>query len=227
MQIPREIALQKVKKNDNERPVFVITYNPALPSLAQIMKKHWKVMVNDLYLKKVFPVPPMVAYRRAKNLKDKLVKAKVPPPTTRKKRQLQGMKPFNKSGCEVCPYVRRGSVLQNPINKKSIKINSSLDCNSKNTVYCIFCNKSGCNQIYVGQSQRELKTRFSEHKTSVRTNAKKVVGQHFNGPGHSISNMEVAAIEKVFERGTQIIEKRESMWIEFLEAEFMGLNKQQ
>ena len=98
------------------------------------MKKHWKVMVNDPYLKKVFPVPPMVAYRRAKNLKDKLVKAKVPPPTTRKKRQLQGMKPFNKSGCEVCPYVRRGSVLQNPINKKSIKINSSLDCNSKNTV---------------------------------------------------------------------------------------------
>ena len=52
MQIPREKALEKVKKKDNERPVFVITYNPALTSLAQIMKKHWKVMVNDPYPKK-------------------------------------------------------------------------------------------------------------------------------------------------------------------------------
>jgi hypothetical protein len=87
--------------------------------------------------------------------------------------------------------------------------------------------KSGCNQIYVGQSQRELKLRFSEHKTSVRTNSKKVVGQHFNGPGHSIFNMEVAAIEKVFAQGKQTIEKRESMWIENLEAEFKGLNQKQ
>ena len=62
-------------------------------------------------------------------------------------------------------------------------------------------------------------------KTSVRTNVKKVVGQHFNEPGHSIFNMEVAALEKVFDRGKQIIEKRESMWIEILEAEFKGLNQ--
>ena len=53
-----------------------------------------------------------------------------------------------------------------------------------------------------------------------------MVGQHFNGPGHSLHNMEVAAIEKVFEKGENIIEKRESMWIENLEAEFRGLNQQ-
>ena len=49
-------------------------------------------MTKDPYLKEVFPEPPMVAYRRAKNLRDKLVKAKLPPPPTRKKRQLPGMK---------------------------------------------------------------------------------------------------------------------------------------
>ena len=167
-------------------------------------------MTKDPYLKQVFPEPPMVAYRRAKNLRDKLVKARFPLPSTRKKSQLASMKPCNRS-----------------LSQKSIKINASVDCNSKNTVYCIFCNKPGCNQIYVGQSQRELKQRFSEHKTSVRTNAKKVVGQHFNEPGHSIYNMEVAAIEKVFDRGRKIIEKRESMWIENLEAEYKGLNQKQ
>ena len=87
MKIPREEALKKVERKENERPVFIISYNPALPSLTQILKRHWKVMSKDPYLKKVFPEPPMVAYRRAKNLRDKLVKARVPPPSTRKKRQ--------------------------------------------------------------------------------------------------------------------------------------------
>ena len=97
-------------------------------------------------------------------------------------------------------------MLKITISQKTVKLNARVDCTRKNTVYCIFCNKSECNQIYVGQSQRELKQRFSEHKTSVRTNSKKVVGQHCNGPGHTIFNMEVAAIEQVFAKGKQTIE---------------------
>ena len=54
-----------------------------------------------------------------------------------------------------------------------------------------------------------------------------MVGQHFNGPGHTILNMEVAAIEKVFAKDKQTIEKRESIWIEYLEAEYKGLNQKQ
>ena len=34
-------------------------------------------------------------------------------------------------------------------------------------------------------------------------------------------------VEKVFTKGTKFIEKRESLWIEKLEAEFKGLNKLQ
>ena len=113
--------------------------------------------------------------------------------------------------------------MKNTLNNKAIKINANVDCNSKNINYCIFCNKQGCKQIYVVQSQRELKARFSEHKTSVQTQANKVVGQQFNGPGQSLNNMEVAVIENVFEN---IIDKRESMWIENLEADFKGLNQQ-
>ena len=54
-----------------------------------------------------------------------------------------------------------------------------------------------------------------------------MVGQHFNEPGHSIFNMKVAALEKVFDRGKPIIEQRESIWIEILEAEFKVLNQKQ
>ena len=66
---------KKVVKKKNERTVFVVSYNPALPSISSILQRHWRVMTKDPYLKQVFPSPPMVAFRRAKNLKDKLVKA--------------------------------------------------------------------------------------------------------------------------------------------------------
>ena len=62
-------------------------------------------MIKDPY--EVFPAPPMVAYRRAKNLRDKLIKAKV-----QEERQLTGIKPCNKSGCEVNSFLTVGLKLK-------------------------------------------------------------------------------------------------------------------
>ena len=52
------------------------------------------------------------------------------------------------------------------------------------------------------------------------------MGDHFNGPGHSLANMNVLALEKVYTPGQAIIEKRESLYINKLEAEFRGINRQ-
>ena len=46
-EIPRSVALNKVTKSRNERPVLAITYNPKLPSVSKIVQKHWKTMVKD------------------------------------------------------------------------------------------------------------------------------------------------------------------------------------
>ena len=93
-----------------------------------------------------------------------------------------------------------------------------------NVVYALLCNKENCRQLYIGKTDRKLKERLSEHKTSVRTEAKNVIGQHFCGPGHSLANVEITAVEKVFSRDKRIILKRESMWISKFEAEYKGLN---
>ena len=222
----REEALQEQPKKKMDRTVFVVSYNPALPSVSKILKKHWGVMVKDPYLKKVFPAPPMVAYRRPKNLRDKLIKAKVPPtPPKREKRCPPGMKSCNENLCETCPFVMETKAFKGPFNNVNIKLNTNLNCSSSNVVYCLQCDKNNCRQIYVGQTQRKLKERFAEHKTSVRTKTKNTVGEHFNGPGHSVANMKILALEKVFKPGEQMIEKRESFWINRLEAEFRGLNR--
>ena len=57
----------------------------------------------------VFPLPPLVAYRRPPNLKDKLIRAKVPPPVnTRPKRELKGMKKCH--NCDTCSIVKEAKV---------------------------------------------------------------------------------------------------------------------
>ena len=45
--VTREIALQKVVKKKNERIIFVLTFNPRLPSISNIMVKHWRTLTKD------------------------------------------------------------------------------------------------------------------------------------------------------------------------------------
>ena len=115
--IPRKIALLKIRqKEKNDRPIFIIKYDPRLPTINSLTSKHWRSMVKqDKYLEEVFQEPPLTAYRRQRNLRDILIKAKVPPaPSLRPKRDLFGMSKCGKS-CTTCPYVKEG---------KTVKVNN-------------------------------------------------------------------------------------------------------
>ena len=108
--ISRKIALKKVNNKDTEnRPVFALKFDPRLPAVANIQAKHWRSMTSqDRYLSDVFPQPPLTAFRRQKNLRNFLIKSKIPPPAnTYPKRELCGMARCGKS-CPVCPFIKPG-----------------------------------------------------------------------------------------------------------------------
>ena len=45
--IPRSVALRKVENQKQKKgPIFAHTYDPRLPSVAQIQAKHWRSMVQ-------------------------------------------------------------------------------------------------------------------------------------------------------------------------------------
>ena len=94
MDIDRKLSLEKKVQEPTNRIPFVITYHPGLPSLSTILKQGWKIMIKDEYLKKVFPLPPMVAYRQPKHssIRQILVKSKLP---EREQRTVKGMKKCN------------------------------------------------------------------------------------------------------------------------------------
>ena len=54
--IPRNIALRRVlKKKEDRRPVFALTYDPRMPPIQTIQAKHWRSMVSeDPYLAEVY-----------------------------------------------------------------------------------------------------------------------------------------------------------------------------
>ena len=58
--------------------VFLITYTPHVRTchFKAALLKHWHLITEHPVLSKVFPEKPIIAYQRAKNLKDHLVKSK-------------------------------------------------------------------------------------------------------------------------------------------------------
>jgi hypothetical protein len=106
-----------VEKKPNERVVLAVTYNPELPSISSIVKKHWITMTKDTKMLQTYPKPPMIAYKQPPNLKQMLCRAKLPAERTRQKRQLIGVKPCN-TPCSICPYVNLSKEIESSVTKQ-------------------------------------------------------------------------------------------------------------
>lgn len=69
-----------------------------------------------------------------------------------------------KRDCDICPNIRQ----ETHIELKNVKRlccenwSNELNCKSKQVIYLITC--KDCNRCYVGQTKRQLRTRFLEHK---------------------------------------------------------------
>ena len=130
--IPRSEALKRVvKKQETDRKVFSVLYDPRLPKLSSIVTKHWRVMVNnDSRCREVYKKPPMVSFRRPPNLKDKLVRAKLPPTrnNTRPRRTLNGMRRCGH--CVNCPWVVEGKEVRATATNTVVTINAPITCQS-------------------------------------------------------------------------------------------------
>ena len=68
--ISRTNALQTKPKASNDVVPFVVTYNPALPRISNILRKHFNILHSSNRYKDVFKQTPFAAYRRSSNLRD-------------------------------------------------------------------------------------------------------------------------------------------------------------
>ena len=94
---------------------------------------------------------------------------------------------------------------------------------SSNIIYLLGCKR--CPQQYIGETERSLKQRFSEHRGYVTNNVtSKATGKHFNEKSHRMSDMTITILEKNFNPNPQFRKQREKMWINKFNTLYIGLN---
>ena len=227
--IPRSEALKRVVREKGDiRPVFAVTYDPRLPSITHLIRKHYRVMVaNDPRLAEVFPHCPLVAYKRPPNLKELLIRAKLPPiaRSLRPTRIVKGCKPCNKP-CSACPYITHTKTIKSSVTGAIVYIIAPVDCSTTWVIYVVTCLKRGCKMQYVGKTEREFRTRVKEHVRYIENgNVSQATGHHFCQSNHNITDFSIAILEKVNTSDTLYIEEREREWIRKFNCKYRGINR--
>ena len=103
------------KKEQSNGVNLVINYHPALRCLYGIFKELQSLVNLSAVLSKIIPKEPMICYRRPKNLKDHLVRAKL-----RRMNEVVVVGMFKCEGkrCKVCDSV---VVLRNTAKEETVK----------------------------------------------------------------------------------------------------------
>merc|ERR1712111_181687 len=73
----REHTLEKVVKEPSEKLTFVITYDPRLPPIPSVVHKHARTLMMDNQMKDTFEAGFQIAFKRYRNVKEYLCRAKL------------------------------------------------------------------------------------------------------------------------------------------------------
>ena len=226
--VTRSEALVKAnRKRGDNRIVFPITYDPRLPSISKSLHKHYDLAKKDPKFVKAIPVCPTVAYKRSRNLGEYLIRAKLYPLESYSMRKRNGFIRCTKKdlGCELCKYSKNSNIHVSSKTKIKYDIKSQIRCNDSYVIYSITCKK--CPDVeYVGQTSQPIYKRFYSHSSDI-TNQKidKPVPEHFNKPGHKLSDMCFLPFEKLRKQDKTLLTVRERFWIEEKQTLKFGLNK--
>ena len=171
-------------------------------------------------LKNIFSAPPGVCYRRPKNLRDILVKAQVPKPsTTVNLRKQKGFKRCGAARCMSCIHSVNKTHHKSSYNGKSWPIYSPVTCNTRNVIYTVTCTKDGGRDQYkcrtegqyVGLTTQMAKNRWNSQRNSVKPFVGEVrtgISKHFNQKGHPITNMQFLVNEEVRSNNPFVLKAR-------------------
>ena len=164
----RETLLRQEKKQGEQAgPVLSLRYHPILSSnVHKILDNLHPILLSNDDLKSVFEKTPMVIYRRAKNIKDHLVRAKLP--NILEEHNKVGSSKCMKPRCQTCKNVENSKEFSNKDGSKTFQIRKGpLNCSTPNVVYQIVCKTCGIQ--YIGSSKGPFRTRFNNYKSHHRS----------------------------------------------------------
>ena len=144
----------------------------------------------------------------------------------RQVKKKAGMHKCNKIKCSVCDFVKVGSQVSATATKAKIDISRPVDCQTRNIVYCVTCKK--CGEQYIGETEKSLQERTRQHLRHI-TNKKinHALGDHFNKPGHSISDFQITVLLKIAKNDMRMRTRKEKDLITLFDTKDNGINRKQ
>ena len=220
--VSRDSLLNYKDKNiTNSRIPLVVTYHPDLKNISNVLRKHWNLIENDPILKKLFPEPPIMAYRRPNSLKDIIVNARVKMNSPSKP---GGYNPCNRSNCKCCKAANVASTFRSTTTNESFTIYSNCSCKSSNCIYILTCGI--CNIQYVGETETAFNMRLNNHRSFFTKNRNCPLTRHLKTTGHSFDTVKFQIIDQNPKWNTSTRRLRETFWIHQLKTlEPDGLNE--
>ena len=126
------------------------------------------------------------------------------------------------TSCRTCSIFVNDQSFKSNLTGKEYQTSSydRLSCGSTNVIYGIHC--VHCGLVYVGETERSLRSRMNCHRSAIRKGGQSLLHRYFHQPGHSVDDMRVQILEKVYHRSenptllTLFCRTRELYWIKEL-----------
>ena len=164
-------------------------------------------------LSKIFPEPPMIAFKQPDSLKNLLVRTDIS-----KSHNARGeCGPCGDKRCKCCRQMQRSSTFNSKTTGKTYKIFCSVNCKSSNVIYILTCSR--CGLQYVGESMQPFHKRLNGHRSDLTKKPHIPVSQHFRLPDHTLedfNHMKICVIEQNGKWQDKQRENRERFWIKEL-----------
>jgi predicted GIY-YIG superfamily endonuclease len=224
-QTNRDDLLRYGQKEKVDRIPFILTYHPDNPKVGKIIANHWPTVQSSDILNLILPNKPVVAYRRPKNLKDILVRAKLTPIASQNQPSQSG--PCGDKRCKTCQHMIETKTFTSTVTKEKLNIHGpNKTCKTENVIYLITCKI--CGLQYVGETEK-LHKRINLHRSDWMTKKlyRSPVAEHFSSPGHTFSDIILIAIANNHSWSSETRKEKESYWIRRLRTlKPSGLNQE-
>ena len=164
---------------------LITTYHPTFHEVNRIVNQNMDLLDRSSSTRPIIQAPLIRGFRRCRNLRDHLVRARLPPA------QMGPNDPnpdspdngCNRPFCIYCSKLDRSGYIVSSTTNRRYRTRTNITCRCTNLIYGIECRI--CGKIYVGQTKRRIMDRLMEHFRNIRQKCQThIVGRHYNSQGH-------------------------------------------
>ena len=151
------IPKEEPTDEESDKTFLITTYHPNFRECDKIVERNWDLLDKSSSTRPLLKLNMIIkGNRRAKNLRDILVRAPLPRTTPVRDKPVISLKKTtnycSKPHCQYCSLIDRSG--NSIVTKKENNTRSQVTGRSNNIVYCLTCKK--CGKQYVGQTKRPL-----------------------------------------------------------------------